>query len=411
MNILIVTGSPLRLNSSANLCHRAYIVGLIENGHIVDILEMSEKNQKIDSSIILPEFRNVFSFDGSIYSQLAIKKKNFRTGNGSINANTNTNTCTPVTSFNLKKIVKRFIREKLYGSYGIDNIWYLNVKHHFNHNLKYDLVISLSYPASSHKAANLLVNRNINTKRWIQIWEDPWSLEPGANYRNSGFLKEEHRILPKADEIIYVSPITLEYQKQEFTESADKMRWLPLPAYFSSENTEIDYSVLRFGYFGDYSSNVRNLKPFYNVAYNNKLTTTICGSTDETFESTDCVSVFPRIPIDELKKHEDNTNVLVFLCNLRGGQIPGKIYQQSATNKLILFILDGTNEEMKIIRDYFSQFNRYIFCENNEDSILNAINNIPKYLEDERYTKPLDVFSPKNIAKCIINKTDLDICQ
>lgn len=406
MNILVITGSPLRLNSSANLCHRAYICGLIENGHTIDLLQMSENKLNIDNSIQMPEFRKVFEYEGSIYSQLGAAK-NTKSSDNNIDEISTTSKNSLTNS--IFSYIKHLVRTKIYGTYSFDSIWYLRVKYKFHIKYKYDLVISLAYPYISHKVAEFLIQKRINTDRWIQIWEDPWSLEPGENYRKSSILKEEHRILPKADEIIYVSPITLDYQKHEFIEAADKMRWLPLPAYFSSENTDIDYSTLRFGYFGDYSSNVRNLKPFYNVVYSNNLSTTICGSTDEHFLSNDCVSIYPRIPIGELKEYENNTNVLVFLCNLYGGQIPGKIYQQSATNKLILFILDGTDEEKKIIYDYYSQFNRYIFCENNEESILNAINDIPKYLNDERYTKPLDIFSPKNIAKCIIDGTDLKL--
>ena len=402
MHILIVTGRPLRLNSSANLCHIAYINGLIHNGCTVDLLQMSEKNLTIDESIEIPKFRKVYEYDGSIYSQMASAK---HSNTAELN-HANSTSRKSLKSVVLTKI-KDFIRTKVYGVYAVDIAWYYRVLIGFRQRLKYDLVISLAYPPISHKVAELILKRNVTADKWIQIWEDPWSLEPGGNFRNKGFLKEEHRVLKNADEVIYVSPITLQMQLDEFSEHSYKMRWLPLPTYYKPENFELDFSELFFGYFGDYNSNVRNLKPFYNAASENNLCTYICGSSDVSFVANESVHVYPRLPIYKLKEFEDKTNVLVFLCNLSGGQIPGKIYQQSATNKLILFILDGTDDEKQIIKDYFSQFNRYIFCENNEESIKKAIDSIPKILNNDNYTKPLTVFEPKNIANCIINGSDL----
>ena len=101
---------------------------------------------------------------------------------------------------------------------------------------------------------------------------------------------------------------------------------------------------------------------------------------------------------------EAKTDVLVFLCNLKGGQIPGKIYQYSATNKTILFILDGTKQEISILKKYFGKFNRYVFCENNEDSIKRAVNDIINGNIDSIDNKPIEDFNPKNIMKFILER-------
>ena len=106
--------------------------------------------------------------------------------------------------------------------------------------------------------------------------------------------------------------------------------------------------------------------------------------------------------LNELKPIEDKTNVLVFLCNRKGGQIPGKIYQYSATYKTILFILDGTDEEKKVLKSYFEQFNRYIFCENTVEDIECAI----KLIENNDFgnvkNEPIDEFNPaKTIMKVL----------
>ena len=100
------------------------------------------------------------------------------------------------------------------------------------------------------------------------------------------------------------------------------------------------------------------------------------------------------MPLNELKLIEDNTNVLIFLCNRKGGQIPGKIYQYSATNKAILFILDGTEEEQRVLREFFGKYNRYVFCRNTVDDIARAIQKIETNNLGDVQNTPLDEFNP-----------------
>ena len=82
-----------------------------------------------------------------------------------------------------------------------------------------------------------------------------------------------------------------------------------------------------------------------------------------------------------------------------GGAPHVKIYHYSATSKPILFILDGTDEERALLRDYFSQFDRFIFCGNTSDDILSAMNTIVAGLHRQ---KPVDAFSPKSVVKLFI---------
>ena len=99
--------------------------------------------------------------------------------------------------------------------------------------------------------------------------------------------------------------------------------------------------------------------------------------------------------LDVLDKVQAKTKVLLHLCNLHGGQIPGKIYHYSATTKPILFILDGTPEEKNILKNYFSQFDRFYFCDNCAEAILETIN---KICSDNRAWTRLDAFSPKTVV-------------
>ncbi len=99
---------------------------------------------------------------------------------------------------------------------------------------------------------------------------------------------------------------------------------------------------------------------------------------------------------------EDATNVLIFLCNRQGGQIPGKIYQYSATDKIVLFIMDGTDEERKVLYNYFAPFNRYVFCDNTKEDIIRAIHLIESGNFDNIKNVPLEDFNPRETIRKIL---------
>ena len=176
-----------------------------------------------------------------------------------------------------------------------------------------------------------------------------------------------------------------------------------MPYYYKNDTDEnVVFSNHSYGYFGDYAPISRDLKPFYESATQCDINVNICGSPNNLFESTDRITINPRLPLNELKPIEDKTNVLVFLCNRKGGQIPGKIYQYSATYKTILFILDGTDEEKQVLKEYFQKFNRYVFCENTVEDITRAIKDIESGNIGNVVNKPIEAFNPKETVKKIL---------
>lgn len=402
MKILVVAGYCLRVNSSANLCHLSYINGLLDCGHEVDLLTVSEKDMPIDQSIVIPPLHRTIAFDASFYERLGGRKRihSAMTAPSKITGSAGSAPVHP----NLVGYIKAIIR-RLYGPHGTSVIWYQKAKQ-FRSDECYDLVISLSYPPVSHKlTAWLLQKKHLTAKQWVQIWEDPWYADIYGNAHTPEVRREEAALLRMGKKILYVSPLTLLYQKQAFPEYADKMDWMPLPAYYQAAQTNISFDTLSYGYFGDYAQQTRNLTPFYEAVKELGANATICGNSNPPLPSTDTIQVYPRLPLSELKKHEDRTNVLVFLCNLRGGQIPGKIYQYAATNKLVLFILDGTPEEKQALRDYFMQFKRFIFCENTKESILESLRDLLDRMPAPELCTPLTRFEPKQIITEIIEST------
>lgn len=404
MKVLVINGDCVTRNSSANLCHMAYIRGLVNLGYEVTLLSADPKEYDVDKSMIIPSsVKCIYYYGTTIYEKMSIGKSKSKEDNASL---ARTDYSTNESKLSIKSKLVNSTKNFVLSSYGIHGIYSKFVKkaQKFKSDTEYDIVLSLSTPVTSHLLTyNLLEAGHIKTKKWIQVWEDPWYVDVYGFNEKEKIYKEEKRLLSYAQRVCYVSPLTLKNQKEIFPESAHKMYWAPLPFYYKNDeqgSTVNKYN--NYGYFGDYAPVSRDLAPFYAAAKNIGVNVNICGNPSNLFAQTDKITIYPRLQLNELKPIEDKTNVLVFLCNRKGGQIPGKIYQYSATYKTILFILDGTDEEKKVLKSYFEQFNRYIFCENTVEDIECAI----KLIENNDFgnvkNEPIDEFNPaKTIMKVL----------
>ncbi len=400
MNILVINGDCITRNSSANLCHLAYIRGLLDLGYDVSLLSASPDGYDTDSLMSIPEKVKQVVYPGmSFYEKISLKK-----------SKSSVASAIPVSTSNNKGGVKQSLLGRvkqsilrLYGVHGIYSTFVRNASK-FKSTVDYDYVISVSTPPSGHLLAyKLLKKGRIKATHWIQIWEDPWYTDAYGFNNKEKIRQEEARLLSFAEKVCYVSPLTLKNQQRLYPESAHKMFWQPLPSYYNGDSNSISESnELFFGYFGDYAPASRDLKPFYEAAVETDINVNICGNPSNLFPSAASVKIHPRLTLDKLKPIEDSTNVLIFLCNRKGGQIPGKIYQYSATTKTILFILDGTEEEKAVLRDYFEKYNRYVFCENTVESIKEAIEKIKNNDLGGITNTPINSFSPELIVEKIL---------
>lgn len=409
MNVLYVVGSCLTKNTSANMSHNAYVQGLLENGCSVDILMAEDSWGQQDDGLPVWEQATYFP-----YPSVSFRDKLRKKARGVFQ--TETTVKTEGRSINLKhnaanaglktklRAAAKYIFNKCFPPdpvYPLNHEWIKNASR-FQSVTEYDLVVSNSSPEVSHKLVAILRDRHrIMYKRWVQIWEDPWYYDIYGGCSEI-IREEEHYLLREATEIFYVSPLTLYYQKKYFQDCADKMKCIPLPFLSIASQSETLCGDISFGYFGDYYSHTRNLMPFYEAICKSGYTGYIYGDSDLTLQTTDKVTVSERVTLDKLAAIQSKTKVLVHLCNLCGGQIPGKIYHYSSTDKPILFILDGTKEEIEIIHSYFGKFNRYYFCENNELSIARAICDLAGDYSKHRGQK-VDAFAPKNVVQAILH--------
>lgn len=403
MRILVINADCLQVNSSANLCHLAYIQGLVDLGYEVDVLSADGRDYRLDQSMILPQKVRSFTYYGvSLYEKASLWKSRGASAQ-SVFEKTQSNT---QVKGSLARGFMRSAKKLLLSMYGPHGIYltFARKAQAFRSEIEYDYVLSVSTPPASHLLAhNLLQAGHIKAKHWIQIWEDPWYSDAYGFNGKKAVHDEERRLLSFAERVCYVSPLTLKNQQRLYPESAHKMYWQPLPYYYKGEAANESISEKNtYGYFGDYSPEARNLEPFYHAAAQTGVEVNICGNPSNLFASTERIHIHPRLTLDKLKPIEDSTNVLIFLCNRRGGQIPGKIYQYSATRKKILFILDGTDEEKAVLRAFFEPFNRYVFCENTTEDIARALRQIECGDVGDVKNEPVEEFNPSKTIQKIL---------
>lgn len=409
MRVLYVTGACLLKNTSANMSHNAYVKGLIDNGADLDIIMASDSWGESDSMFQKQSGARYFVYGSvSILDRIRLRGRGLiRTQVDEATNNTeaaNESSLSNKASFkiNLRCFIKRVFYSLFRQDpvYPLNKTWLKNARR-FKSDVGYDLVVSNSSPAAGHRlVADLLRSKHIKAKRWVQIWEDPWYYDLYGNHSDA-ILEEERYLLKEAQEVLYVSPLTLHYQKQFFPDCADKMGVIPLPAFLIGNQEQKPFSSpISFGYFGDYYSHVRNLSPFYEALKASGYTGYIYGDSDLNLPSERGIKVSPRVTLDVLEQVQDKTDVLVHLSNLHGGQIPGKIYHYSATRKPILFILDGTSEERSLLEKYFSKYDRYVFCDNTVDAILGAMNTIASIPFNS--LAPVEDFFPESVVKQFI---------
>lgn len=380
MDILFVTSTPLEYSSSANVRNIALIKGLIEQGH--NVSTYTAKPEK-ESSFYDNSLLNI-SIKRQYYIEINKLHSSFTSKNGDSNT------------------FKKYIKRKIYKIYSALSIYDPRknlvpmVKEDFIEET-FDLIISSSDPKSSHLLVERLFNINPNiSKKWLQYWGDPFTSDINNKSSLPKWLikREERRIIEKADAVIYVSPFTLQQQKRLFPDLESKFHFIPVPYIETINYKQPQNSIYTIGYFGDYYSSDRNILPLYTAAEKENFSLQIYGNSNIVLEQSGNININPRVNFEVIKEKEQNCNLLICICNQKGTQIPGKLYHYAATNKPILVILDGENKNE--MRRYLEQFDRYILCENSEESITKAI----KGAENSKHQYfPSPFFDPVKIAR------------
>lgn len=383
--ILYVSSMPLQYNYSANIRNLALIDGLYRNGYIVDAItcKPNKNSEWYDNSMDVSCLHKYYYRGMDIAGDKKADSSSDRKG---------------IVNRFIKKIAKSFISASVWDARMVA----VRRIHDYSISENYDIMISSSDPKSSHLLARMIYQRNKGKiGKWIQYWGDPFAIDinnTGGSYEKARDVEE--KILALADKVVYVSPFTLDKQKQMFPNERDKFFFYPIPVKEKTVNTQVGYDKqrLKIGYYGAYYQKDRDINPLYEAISSTKHVLEIYGSSDVTLKNMDNIRVHGKVSVSEIEDREREADVLVCICNRSGTQIPGKAYHYAMTNKYVLILTDGDYAEE--ITKYFNTFNRYIICENKPDSIINALKDLP---DDPKYRKPCQAFDTKTIAEDFIS--------
>lgn len=384
--IAVILALPVEYSSSAMLRCKGVIEGLREIGNEVVCFSPSQRSKSLYSDgIDKTEEVNVIRYGKPLLSGTMLSE--------------NINESKGIRNLVVKLLYTCFRKFDIFGA-SIVNIPYRKVISEKIKKEKFDYVISFSDPLTAHVIGKYC-KKNSKKVKYIQQWGDPLSGDIISKTGIPIFVRKiiEADMIKNADRICYVSPFTLLAQKKMFHRYAHKMIFTPTPSLSYGNDLGCEKKrerELRFGYFGSYYSSARNILPFYQASRRAKdIVVYIIGDSDISLESGDGVAIHQRLGKKELEYYIKECDILVCLMNLKGNQIPGKVYHDSSLEKDILFIKDG--EYGDEIQNFFDKFDHYTFVENEENKILQAIENYRKNGVPTR--KPVEDFMPVNIAK------------
>lgn len=397
-------------NTSATIQNKGIIRGLSALDYDIDIITLEPDQNAISFDDSMNDIKQLVKNTFYIkvdrkYALLRAKKKNNKTKTGE-------NGRSKLFRILLQKI--RVFIKKIYEQISIFDAQKINVKGVSKIRIdysKYDIILSSSDPKSSHLLALKILKENRNCKaKWIQYWGDPMlnDITRKSDWRDGIVKYYEKKLISKADRVIYASPLTLKVQRETFPDLAHKMDYAN-QVYANVQNNKSrnmdrgDNPQISVGYFGAYKSTVRNIQPLYNAAKVKGFELNICGPSDLQLQSTNNIRILGELTYKETTKLEGESDVLICLCNIKGTQIPGKIYYCAAYRKPIIVIIDG--EYKKELKEFLESFNRFILCENEEDSIIEAVEKAKNQIKVGKYELS-EQLKPEHMARKIIGNKE-----
>ncbi|GAA1370506.1 hypothetical protein [Peribacillus frigoritolerans] len=391
MKILYITSAPITTTSSANICNIAIIKGFLALGHDVTVL-CAHSDSLVNEEILIS-----LGIERASIVPIRYSRPSITVNNNNIKSK--------------RKISAKNVVRKIYHSFSIFDHYKILAKRLSELNVfeeYFDLMITSSDPRSVHLLGEWIQKHKRNSYgKWMQLYGDPILLDISTQLKlpKSYIRYIEKKLIRMADKVLYVSPLTLIEQKKIYPSYSDKMHFISIPYIKEKifDNKKIINSKIKIGYFGDYNPNIRNLKPLYDGVNKMKnLQLFLYGNSSSPFDSTTNVTVKSRVPFNELEEIEKQVDILIGVCNLKGTQVPAKLYYYAATNKPVIFIIDGNEQNKQFLSEYITSFNRFIVCENNIESIEDTIMNFEE-LNKTVNNSPIEKLNFINVAKEICN--------
>lgn len=402
MKVLFINSDGFFYNNSSTMQNLGILYGLKELGAEVDLLALQPQEEAVGFDLAMQNalgncINRMYQIPlTSLYKKLNKEKRHVVENNGDENKWISA----------LKGKIRRFIKNIL-----VFDIRVLNLPNIDKVDIDletYDIILSASDPKSTHCIANRLLKMHSFHGRYIQYWGDPLYLDITRDRSIlDGLCKYlERETLKSASKIVYATPFTFKAQKKQYPQFGTRMSWAHQAAIFfdlekkSPQKLSDEFSIV---YCGDYRKETRNIIPLYDAIKNHPchVKLDIYGTSNVHLTPTLNIRVHGQVTRNEADQAESNADVLVCICNLRGTQIPGKIYYLTNYLKPIIVIVDGEYKEE--LKDYFESMNRFIVCENNENAIEDAIRNAKTILNEKTaYKNSESEFSPLHMAENII---------
>jgi hypothetical protein len=370
MNILYITLDPLQSSSSASERNNQIIKALVDLDYSIDIITIGQNPYETNPKIKLFSLNRTEKY-------FAVSKH---------------------------IIIKKMIKKIYYKFFLFDNTISLkNAKVPSSFFKKhYDYIISSSDPKTSHiLTKNIIERERLSYSKWIQYWGDPLTGDISNNtiWPKKTIISIERKIYNHCTSIIFVSPFTLITQQNNHPKIIDRMHFVPVPHKHvkTFENYGNNENILKFGYFGSYYSNIRNILPTYKAFINQKSSIlNVAGNSNIKLESRVNIKILDNQPLAILSKLEFETDVYICILNKKGTQIPGKLYHYAGTTKPIIVIIDGKYKSQ--MRKYIESFNRFIVCDNTVSDIVSVLSEKNLYQKYE----PTNKLDKKVIAEMIL---------
>lgn len=396
MRILFVTFSDIAVCSSSNIRNISLIKGLLDIGNSVDIIsyKTGNKAQLQDETFKSVTDRcKVFEISGAVASE--------RVSAGLLSKG----------SKSVKVCLYNYLRKIYYSLEPVDSMrkTALSIDIDGLDLGEYDLMISSSNPYSVHILAERIKNRYFKSGiKWVQYWGDALYFDTLIRHPlfPARLKKAEYNLIKNCDAVCYTNEVILKKQKELFRDMADKMTYIETPYAFAEKSEKSDFTY-QIGYYGSFSTVVRDIMPLYSVLSKESYRSIIVGNGDVEIASVNNLDVLPRATVSAVRKYENDTRILACICNKlppsneETGLIPGKAYHYGATDKIVLVI--GASPD---VEKFLKKYNRYVFVENDSEKIKETIDGLLS--EPFHRELPIEAVNPVKSAEKLLRNLNTD---
>lgn len=276
----------------------------------------------------------------------------------------------------------------------------------------FDIIISSSDFKSSH-FVGLELKKRYPTKKWIQIWGDPWATDTNLNKLSSLRAKiKEKMLLFKADQVIYVSPLTRDYFAKLYPQIKEKLSYIPRGYFKKVIGNKEGSGNIRLVYTGVLNLSSRNIFNLldaisqYNTTASRKIEVGLYGCYPEEIINRagkyNFVDLHGSVDYENILRVYSEADMLVFLSNAASStQIPGKLFDYSGTNLPILCLVQNENSD---ICAFLKKSARNLIVNNTEEDITASMSKIVDF--SNRNFDIDESLSPQSIAQKLSDLID-----